>query len=97
MQKMQKDIPAIMLLDENDSEEITESLRDGYRDAIPKEEGERLTFVINRELENLKERRLRRHTEFALKDVEKRCAVLLDSSRDAITYVIDGMHTYATL
>lgn len=95
MQKMQKDIPAIMLLDENDSEEITESLRDGYRDAVPKEEGERLTFVINRELENLKERRLRRHTEFALKDVEKRCAVLLDSSRDAITYVIDGMHTYA--
>ncbi len=95
MQKMQKDIPAIMLLDENDSEEITESLRDGYRDAVPVNEGERLTFVINRELDNLKERRLRRQTELALKDVEKRCAVLLDSSRDAITYVIDGMHTYA--
>ncbi len=95
MQKMQKDIPAIMLLDENDSEEITECLRDGYRDAVPVNEGERITFVINRELDNLKERRLRRQTELALKDVEKRCAVLLDSSRDAITYVIDGMHTYA--
>ncbi|OUS26786.1 ferrous iron transporter C [Gammaproteobacteria bacterium 45_16_T64] len=95
MQKMQKDIPAIMLLDDNDSEEITECLRDGYRDAVPVDEGERLTFVINRELDNLRERRLRRQTELALKDAEKRCSVLLDSSRDAITYVIDGMHTYA--
>lgn len=95
MQKMQKDIPAIMLLDDNDSEEITECLRDGYRDAVPVNEGERLTFVINRELDNLTERRLRRQTELTLKDAEKRCSILLDNSRDAITYVIDGMHTYA--
>jgi len=95
VQKMQQDIPVIMLLDENNAEEITESLRSGYKDAVPIDEGERLMLVINRELENLHERRLRRQTELLLKDVEKRCSSLLDSSRDAITYVIDGMHTYA--
>src|SRR5690606_33487778 len=34
-------------------------------------------------------------TERSLKETEKRCQLLLDSSVDAIAYVLDGMHIYA--
>ena len=95
IKKMQKDIPTILLIDENDADEITEGLKNGYQDVVPVDDAERLMLVIKRELDNLSERRLRRTVELALKDAEKRCSILLESSRDAITYVIDGMHTYA--
>jgi len=95
IKKMQKDIPAILLINENNSDEITEGLHNGYQDVVPVEDDERLMLVIKRELDNLAERRLRRTIELSLKDAERRCSLLLESSRDAITYVIDGMHTYA--
>jgi len=93
--KLDKDIPAILLIDENDSDEITEGLQTGFEDVVPKDQDQRLLLVIQRELRNLTERRQRRQSEFNLREAEKRCGVLLDSSRDAITYVTDGMHTYA--
>ena len=93
--KLDKDTPAILLIDSNDNDEITEGLMNGFEDVVPKDEEERLLLVIQRELRNLGERRQRRTAEFNLREAEKRCNVLLDSSRDAITYVTDGMHTYA--
>lgn len=95
IKKQSKDIPCILLIDENDPEEVVEGLREGYDDVVQKEDLDRLILVIQRELRNLAERRARRSAELHLKEAEKRCAVLLDSSRDAITYVTDGMHTYA--
>lgn len=92
--RISKDIPAILLIDENDSDAIVEGLREGFQDVVPFEERDRLLLVINRELKNLKERRLRRQAELNLKESEKRCSALLATSRDAITYVTDGMHTY---
>lgn len=92
--RMSKDIPAILLIDQNDSDEIVEGLREGFQDVVPYTERDRLLLVINRELKNLKERRLRRQAELSLKESEKRCSALLATSRDAITYVTDGMHTY---
>ncbi len=93
--KLDKDIPAILLLDNNEAEDITDALQNGFEDAVPHNEEQRLLLVIQRELRNLSERRQRRQADFNLKEAEKRCRVLLDSSRDAITYVTDGMHTYA--
>ncbi|MEE2729837.1 MAG: EAL domain-containing protein [Pseudomonadota bacterium] len=95
VKKQSKDIPAILLVDEYDAEEVVEGLREGYEDVVVKDDQDRLILVIQRELRNLMERRARRSAELHLKEAEKRCAVLLDSSRDAITYVTDGMHTYA--
>ncbi len=95
VKKQSKDIPAILLVDEYDPEEVVEGLREGYEDVVMVEDQDRLILVIQRELRNLMERRARRTAELHLKEAEKRCAVLLDSSRDAITYVTDGMHTYA--
>ncbi|MAR91622.1 MAG: ferrous iron transporter C [Pseudomonadales bacterium] len=95
VKKQAKDIPAILLLEEYDAEEVVEGLREGYEDVVQKDDHDRLLLVIQRELRNLGERRARRAAELHLREAEKRCAVLLDSSRDAITYITDGMHTYA--
>lgn len=90
-----KDIPVIRLIEGNDSDAITEALALGAQDAVPQGEDERLVLIADRELANLEERRARRAAEVALREAEKRCQLLLDSSVDAIAYVHDGMHIYA--
>ncbi|CBL45463.1 Conserved hypothetical protein [gamma proteobacterium HdN1] len=93
--RQSRDIPAILLANNNDSDTILAGLEDGFQDVVPSSEGERLLLVIQRELKNLKDRRQRRQLEISLKESEKRCSALLATSRDAITYVTDGMHTYS--
>jgi diguanylate cyclase (GGDEF)-like protein/PAS domain S-box-containing protein len=95
IRRQAKDIPVIQLVADNDSDSITEALTLGAKDALPQGEDERLILIASRELANLEERRARRAAEVALREAEKRCQLLLDSSVDAITYVHDGMHIYA--
>ena len=95
IRRQAKDIPFIQLVEGNDADAITEALALGAQDALPQGEDERLILVANRELANLDERRARRLAEVALREAEKRCQLLLESSVDAITYVHDGMHIYA--
>ncbi|MFI8480515.1 EAL domain-containing protein [Pseudomonas sp. NPDC078700] len=95
IRRLAKDVPAIQLLADNDSDSITEALTMGAQDALPQGDDERLVLVAKRELQNLEERRARRRAEVALREAEKRCQLLLESSVDAITYVHDGMHIYA--
>ncbi|MCY1204304.1 diguanylate cyclase (GGDEF) domain protein [compost metagenome] len=95
IRRQSKDIPFIQLVSGNDSDLITEALALGAQDALPQGEDERLVLVANRELANLEQRRARRAAEVSLREAEKRCQLLLDSSVDAIAYVHDGMHIYA--
>jgi diguanylate cyclase (GGDEF)-like protein/PAS domain S-box-containing protein len=95
IKRMEKDIPCIILANDNDSDYITEGLYNGATDVVPADETKRLILVIKRELRNLLERQARQKINITLKETEKRCHLLLDSSRDAITYVVDGMHIYA--
>ena len=95
IRRQAKDIPILQLTADNDAEAITEALMLGAQDALPQGEDEWLLLVANRELANLEERRARRSAEVALREAEKRCQLLLDSSVDAIAYVHDGMHIYA--
>ncbi|WP_028241590.1 EAL domain-containing response regulator [Stutzerimonas azotifigens] len=95
IRRQAKDIPVIQLVAGNDSDAITDAMSLGAQDALPQGEDERLIMVANRELANLEERRARRAAEVALREAEKRCQLLLDSSVDAIAYVHDGMHIYA--
>ncbi len=67
----------------------------GARDVISKNHAELLQLVIAREFSDLDERRSHRHCLKVLRETEKRCRSLIDSSRDAIAYVHDGMHIYA--
>lgn len=95
IRRQAKDIPVIQLTEGNDVDAITEALTLGAQGALPKGEDEWLVLVANRELANLEERRARRSAELSLREAEKRCQLLLESSVDAIAYVHDGMHIYA--
>ncbi|MCL4316637.1 MAG: EAL domain-containing protein, partial [Gammaproteobacteria bacterium] len=89
------DIPLIVSAEGLDQAEVSELLQAGARDVVPKEQAERLQHVVARELADLQQRRGYRRCEMALREAEKRCRLLLDSSRDAIAYVHEGMHSYA--
>ncbi|MEZ5523383.1 MAG: EAL domain-containing protein [Pseudomonadales bacterium] len=95
IKKLELDIPLILLSDSYDSEKSLAALQGGINDVVPMSESERLLLVSLRELDSLYQRRARRRAEISLRDAEKRCQLLLNSSRDAIAYVHDGMHIYA--
>lgn len=91
-----KDIPVIVIVTVGSVESKTiEILQAGARDTIQENQAERLKHVIKREISDLKNRRNHRKCEQMLHETEKRARMLIDSSRDAIAYVHDGMHIYA--
>ncbi|MDB2705479.1 GGDEF domain-containing response regulator [Pseudomonadota bacterium] len=95
-----RDIPCIILVE--DPEQL-ENLYDlGAQDLVLTSDKKRLPFSVNRELDNLFIRRLSRRNERALRESEKRALLLLQTSRDAVAYVHEGMyinvnHSYLTL
>ncbi len=93
--RQSRDIPFILLTPAPSTELRIDALRAGMQDALSDESDALLTLVANRELANLDARRKRRIAEQSLREAEKRCQLLLDSSVDAISYVHDGMHIYA--
>lgn len=95
IRRLDKDIPFVLLTEQDDSERSLEVMKAGAQDTAPVNQTERLMLVINRELTNLEERRRRRVLESHLRESEQRCQLLLESSKDAIAYVNDGMHIYA--
>ena len=89
------DIPIILLHATPEPDRVTEGLRIGAADVIAFGADQHLLHVIRRVL---RERELRRERDFwqrrhALS--ERRCERLMDSSRDAIALIADGIHIYA--
>lgn len=95
LRKVERDIPVLAVADEYDPEIHAEVLRDGARDLVVTANPAHLQLAVARELDSLEVRRRLRQAEKTMRESEKRCRGLLDSSRDAITYVHDGMHIYA--
>jgi len=90
-----QDIPVIGIIDENDGNVMAELLNEGAVQVVPREPAACLQVIIGREYNNLVERRKRKHTEQLYKESQRHNKTLLESSRDAIAYVHDGMHIYA--
>ncbi|MGO1232344.1 MAG: EAL domain-containing protein [Marinobacter sp.] len=95
IKRMDKDIPVILLTETYDRERTVGIVRAGAQDALPYEYSDLLVLVAKRELAALDERRRRRVLESHLREAEQRCQLLLESSKDAIAYINDGMHIYA--
>ena len=95
IRRQNKDIPLILLTDREGSFPCVEGLKIGARDVIQLDEDQHLLLVIDRELSNRAERDTRRAAERRFHDIAKRNQQLLDSSRDAIAFVQDGMFLYA--
>jgi PAS domain-containing protein len=86
------DLPCIIL---SSSKDEVEGLYDiGVQDIVPIGDTRCLQFAVERELQNLFTRRLARRNERALRESEKRSRLLLESSRDAIAHMHEGMHIY---
>jgi len=90
-----RDIPTIIMLDDMQDELIVQALTDGACNTVSHSNLEMICMLTIKEINNLKDRRKKVQAELALRASEKRCTLLLDSSRDAIAYIHDGMHVYA--
>jgi len=90
-----QDIPVIVLVKKLDSKSMAALLNIGAKQVIWYNDNGCLPIVVGRELKNLAERRKRKHLEQLYKETQKHNKMLLETSRDAIAYVYDGMHIHA--
>jgi diguanylate cyclase (GGDEF)-like protein/PAS domain S-box-containing protein len=95
IQRDGKDIPMIGLIDQYDDDIISSALDMGMTDVIVESSEQHLSQSVKREVASLKNRRDLRSQRVSLRETEKRCQLLLESSADAIGYVHEGMHIYA--
>jgi len=90
--RLGRDVPCIILASEQ--ERFDELYELEPQDIVLLTDVKRLPFSVDRELNNLFVRRLCRRSERALRESEKRSQLLLQTSRDAVAYVHEGMHIY---
>lgn len=95
IKKLGKDIPLIAVVDQLNTETIMDALAKGAKDVVLREHGKHIQHVIKRQFDALLNRRAVRHIEVDLRESERRCDALIESSRDPIAYIHDGMHIRA--
>lgn len=95
VRRLNKDLPILLISDEVDPMVMESALKRGASTIVPRDETNLLVLAIHREMRHLKNRRDARALEVRLRDAEKRCQSLLESSRDAVAYIHDGMHIFA--
>ncbi|MFD1217031.1 EAL domain-containing response regulator [Microbulbifer celer] len=93
--KLQKDVPTLLLTERDGAQPVVEGLKIGARDVVTVDEDQHLLLVIQRELTALEERRQARLHDRRYHATLKRTKELLDSSKDAIAYISDGLIVYA--
>jgi len=76
-------------------DKIVAAFQDGARGLAIRDRPDHMQMIVRREFEALAMRRSVRRIEAALRESERRCEALLDSSRDPIAYVHEGMHVRA--
>jgi len=76
-------------------EAIVDAFRDGARALVLRDSHEHVQIIVRREFEALLMRRSVRRLEASLRESERRCEALLDSSREPIAFVHEGMHVRA--
>ncbi len=78
-----------------DNREVAELFEQGVHGIAARGMPGQLLAVLQREFDALQARRQLRRLEATQRELERRCDALLDSSRDAITYVHEGVHVRA--
>src|SRR6185312_3015687 len=90
-----RDFALIGLVGNMDNELVADLFVHGARGVATRSHPKQLIAVLKREFESLHTRRQVRWLHTALRETERRCDALLDSSTDAIAYVHEGMHVRA--
>lgn len=90
-----KDIPVIPVLKVIDEASFLGAFAAGARGIALLSNSEQTQLVVRTEFADLHTRRSVRRLENALREVERRCDALLESSRDPIAFLHEGLHVRA--
>jgi diguanylate cyclase (GGDEF)-like protein/PAS domain S-box-containing protein len=90
-----KDIPMLALFDDIDAAGVIAVIGSGARAIALRNEPQQLLQVVHREWGDLEARRAMRRLEAQVRETERRCDALIESSRDPIAYSHEGMHIRA--
>lgn len=89
------DLPLIMLVDDETDRSVVDGMKLGAQDVVKLDDDQHLLLVVSRELTNKEHRKRTRVIERKLKEVERYNQQLLDSSKDGIAFIQDGLFTFA--
>ncbi|HEX7340753.1 MAG TPA: EAL domain-containing protein [Rhodanobacteraceae bacterium] len=90
-----KDYALVALVTRMDENTIADLFAQGVQGLALRSRPEQLVQVVRREFDALGMRRAVRRLKHALRESERRCDALLESSREPIAYVHEGMHVRA--
>lgn len=90
-----KDVPVLMVVDTVDDNTLLQASERGIRGLVLRGRTPHVLAVVRAEWEDLEARRAQRLLEAQVRETERRCDALIDSSREPIAYVHEGMHIRA--
>jgi diguanylate cyclase (GGDEF)-like protein/PAS domain S-box-containing protein len=85
----------VIVVNKEQQPDIVAAMRAGAVDAVCFEDIDHLLLIITREHQASVSARKIATLKKSYKETERRCSSLLDSSRDAIAYIHEGMHIYS--
>ena len=85
----------VIAVNKNEQPDAVSAMRTGAVDAASFVNIDHLLLIITREHQSSISARLISKLTKSFKESERRCTSLLDSSRDAIAYIHEGMHVYS--
>ena len=90
-----KDIPLVAVAETIDEAGFLGALALGARRIVPRHKPQVLLSLVKSEWADLEARRSLRRLEARVRETERRCDALIDSSREPIAYIHEGMHIRA--
>jgi diguanylate cyclase (GGDEF)-like protein/PAS domain S-box-containing protein len=90
-----KDLPVLLLVDTIDEAGLLDALSLGARGIVLRHRNDHIVTTVRTEWADLDARRALRKLEFQVRETERRCDALIESSRDPIAYLHEGMHIRA--
>ncbi len=90
-----KDLPVIAVADTLDEASFTDAYAAGVRRIALRHRPQLLLAAVREEWADLEARRAMRRLEARVRETERRCDALIESSREPIAYIHEGMHIRA--
>src|SRR5512138_3999143 len=90
-----KDLPVVAIADRLDETEYDTLLNAGARGVALRHRPQQVLSQVRNEWADLEARRAQRRLEARVRETERRCDALIESSRDPIAYIHEGMHIRA--
>src|SRR5688572_20933582 len=90
-----KDLPVLVLINQLDDSRLLQAMQLGARGVVLREHMDHVQNTVRAEWADLEARRSLRRLEAQVRETERRCDALIDSSRDPIAYIHEGMHIRA--